>query len=418
MNKSKLCVAGLLNSNFFEGYYIIDLEKEETQEILVDNTKEQEYMIEMIKYQFPDGKFPYGAERIGQFLPYLINPHSCYKVGSKILSFMLQAPYFREITVNSYENHAITYNNSNDIIFSASSIGKKNKNLIYLSINSADQRSEIYTGKRKEIGFDYLEYDVEGCTFQKLKHVGNGLIDNMHQVGYSKEDFLVSLDMNISVNLDVSNMTDLSDAAMCIKYNNSDFPKGKIFLWDIKINKLLIIDPPLYTPAHVEFDWNNQSVFYVSCHNMSKFKSSMVLHGPGMIVKYRYANGTIEQLGCFTDFKFNRITTHKLFYYNNKPFLAVTGYPNYLYIVNAETMTLVDKIKLFEAEIPVSYQNQLFPCIGNKDAPLYLQINEEGTEVYLVNSNTCFRVLWLEKNVKSFKYTESDFSVSAHIELF
>ncbi|WP_349945588.1 hypothetical protein ABFV83_17220 [Lacrimispora sp. BS-2] len=418
MEKSKLFVAGLLNSNFFEAYYIIDLEKKETKEILVDNTKEQEHLVKMIERQFPKGKLPYGAQKTEQFLPYLINPHSCYKVGDRMLSFMLQAPYFREINVNSLETRAITYKDPTDTIFSASSIGNRDDNLIYLSVNSSDERADIYNGKKTEMGFDYLEYDVERRRFQEQKHIEKGLIDNMHQVGYSKERFLVSLDMNISVNLDVSDMPGLDNEAVRIEYNNADFPKGKIFLWDMQKEKSLIMEPPLYTPAHVEFDRDDQSVFYVSCHNMSKFKGSMVLHGPGMIVKYRYTDGIVVNLGCFTDSEFNRITTHKIFYYNEKPFLAVTGYPNYLYIIDAETMVLANKIKLFEAEPSVLYQDGLFPCIGNRKAPLYLQVNAEGTEVYLVNSDTCFSVLWLESSVSSFKYTENNFAVSAHFEIF
>ena len=418
MGKSRLFTAGLLNSNFFEVYNIIDLEKEETKEIVVDNTKEQKFLVKMIERQFPDGKLPYGAQKIGQFLPYLINPHSCYKVGDKMLSFMLQAPYFREIDINSLENRTVTYQDFADIIFSASSIGERKSDFIYLSVNSADERADIYNGKRTEMGFHYLEYNVKNHKFQEQRYVESGLIDNMHQVGYSREGFLVSLDMNISVNFDISYMAGLDCEAARIQYNNAYFPKGKIFIWDMKKDKLMIIDPPLCTPAHVEFDRDDQSVFYVSCHNMSKFKGSMVLHGPGMIVKYQYKNGVVEKLGCFTDSQFNRITTHKIFYYNEKPYLAVTGYPNYLYIINGGTMHLETKIKLFEPDPPIVYQNELFCCVGNRKAPLYLQVNDEGTEVYLVNSDTCFRVLWLEERVRNFKYTKNDVAVSAHCEIF
>lgn len=98
--------------------------------------------------------------------------------------------------------------------------------------------------------------------------------------------------------------------------------------------------------------------------------------------------------------------------------MAVTGYPNYLYIIDAETMKLVEKIKLFEAEYPVIYEEGLFQCVGNRNAPLYLQVSEDGRNVYLVNSNTCYDVSWLENRVESFQYTDKNFGVSAHIEIF
>lgn len=53
----------------------------------------------------------------------------------------------------------------------------------------------------------------------------------------------------------------------------------------------------------------------------------MVLHGPGMIVRYQYINGEVYELRSYSEKDFNRITTHKIFYYCKKPFLAVTGYP-------------------------------------------------------------------------------------------
>lgn len=421
MAKEKLFVAGLLNSNFHEVYYIIDLEEKKSKEIEIDNTKEQEKLLDMIKKQFPDGNLPYGAMEAGQFIPYLINPHSCYKVGNKMLSFMLQAPYFRKIDLTSFQSEKITYtwcNEFTDVIFSASTIGTTPDQSVYLTVNSSHERADIYNGVKLEMGFDIVKYDVMRSKFEKCKQIEKGLIDNMHQVGYSKNGFLVSLDMNISVNINVNDMADLRDENAQIEYNNAYFPKGKVFIWDMIHNVLKVIVPPLCTPAHVEFDLKDQTIFYVSCHNMSKFKAGMVLHGPGMIVKYQYKNGQIKELEQFTDEDFNRITTHKLFYCNDKAFLAVTGYPNYLYIIEAATMTCIRKIRLFEAEIPVSYSNGLFPCIKNKNAPLYLQVNKEGTEVFLVNNNTCFSVQWLESKVRSFEYTKNDFAVSAHIEIF
>lgn len=420
MQKVKLFVAGLLNDNFNEAYYIIDLEKKESFEIVVDNTAQKQVLLEMLNSQFKNRVLPYGTPSKELFLPYLINPHSCFKVGNKMLIFMLQAHFFREIDINSLENCAILLKkeNASDVIFSASSIGNIEDQKIYLSVNSSNDRADIYNGIKKEMGFEFLLYDVKKRKFEHCKKVDSGLIDNMHQVGYSDKGFLVSLDMNISVNVDVNKMPDLSNETMRLMYHKAAFPKGKLFLWDMNEKKMLFIDPPLCTPAHVEFDVHDQSIFYVSCHNMSKFKGNMVLHGPGAIVKYRYSRGCLEQLNVFTDATFNRITTHKVFFYNGDTFLAVTGYPNFLYIIRADTMSLVTKIKLFEAESPIDYSNGLHVCTGNRNAPLYLQVNSEGTHVFLVNSNTCFSVEWMNGIVQKFKYTDRNFAVSAHIEIF
>lgn len=420
MQKEKLFVAGLCNDNFNEAYYIIDLEKKESSEIIVDNTEQKQVLLKMLNTQFENGVLPYGSPSREMFLPYLINPHSCVKVGNKMLIFMLQAHFFREINLSSLKNSAITVNkeSTSDIIFSASSIGVIDDSKIYLSINTSNDRAEIYNGIKREMGFRYLLYDANKRAFKDCKKVGSGLIDNMHQVGYSNQGFIVSLDMNISVNIDVNKMTDLNNETMSLMYNNAEFRKGKVFLWDMHKKKLLLIDPPLYTPAHVEFDMHDQSIFYVSCHNMSKFKANMVLHGSGAIVKYRYFRGHLEQLSIFTDSTFNRITTHKLFSYNGDIFIAVTGYPNLLYIIRADNMSLVTKIKLFEAESPVEYKNGLYVCSGNRNAPLYLQVNSEGTHIFLVNSNTCFSVEWIKGTIEKFIYTDRNFTVSSHIEIY
>ena len=199
MKKQKLFVAGLMNDNFYEAYYIIDLAQRESKEIIIDNTFEQANIIKMIEKQFPDGKLPYGAKDVKQFMPYLINPHSCYKIGDKMLSFMLQAPYFREIDIKTLENNLVTYRDLEDIIFSASSIGQFEEGCIYLSINSANARADIYNGIKSDMGFGYYIYDAINKRFIKCANVEGGLVDNMHQVGYSHNGFLVSLDINISV---------------------------------------------------------------------------------------------------------------------------------------------------------------------------------------------------------------------------
>lgn len=201
MKKQKLFVAGLLNDNFCEAYYIIDPTQRESKEIIIDNTREQTNIIKMIKKQFPNGKLPYGAKDVKQFMPYLINPYSCYKVGDKMLSFMLQAPYFREIDLRTHENNLVTYKDLDDITFSASSIGQSEEGCIYLSINSSNARADIYNGIKSDIGFGYYAYDVINKRFIKCADIEGGLIDNMHQVGYSQNGFLVSLDMNISVDI-------------------------------------------------------------------------------------------------------------------------------------------------------------------------------------------------------------------------
>lgn len=73
MQKVKLFVAGLLNDNFNEAYYIIDLEKKESFEIVVDNTAQKQVLLEMLNSQFKNRVLPYGTPNKELFLPYLIN---------------------------------------------------------------------------------------------------------------------------------------------------------------------------------------------------------------------------------------------------------------------------------------------------------------------------------------------------------
>lgn len=150
---------------------------------------------------------------------------------------------------------------------------------------------------------------------------------------------------------------------------------------------------------------------------MSKYKGYMVLHGPGAIVKYKYKNGRVEELGLFSDADFNRITTHRIFSCQGESFIAITGYPNHLYIIRTSDMTLVAKYKLFDEESPVIYGEGIYICSGNKNAPLYLQVNSAGTKIYLVNSDTCFLVEWLTGQIENFKYTNRNYAVSAHMEI-
>jgi hypothetical protein len=242
--------------------------------------------------------------------------------------------------------------------------------------------------------FSLYEFIPETKKLVYLDGPFEGLIENIHQMAISESGILVFLDMTLAVKGDFRKWENATDTLIYSEefrkdYAPREFPKGNIFLYDMNLKGLkkryIIQDAEIPATAHVVFDPRDPNVFYVSMHNISKFMTNVVIHGPGKIVKYEYKDGEISKLGCFTDEKFWRITTHKIFKYRGNVLMAVTVFPNTVYLIDCDTMFLYKntKVELFQCKLhDVKYP---FVSITNKDKriALYLDIADDGEWIYL-----------------------------------
>jgi hypothetical protein len=113
----------------------------------------------------------------------------------------------------------------------------------------------------------------------------------------------------------------------------------------------------LIVAAHAQFDPVEPDVVYFSNHNFN-FKHSNIFkllkkanyavdfRGPASVYKYRLtANGPVE-LGKFTHPDLFRLTNSHVFIHREQKILAVIGYPNFIFLADADSMEFIKKIEL------------------------------------------------------------------------
>lgn len=109
--------------------------------------------------------------------------------------------------------------------------------------------------------------------------------------------------------------------------------------------------------AHAQFDPLDPELIYFSNHNFRFVHSSLAsllrrggyastFLGPASVYKYRLTEDGPEEVACFADPDLYRLTNMHVFLHRGRKLMAATSFPDAIYLVDAETLSLVRKIKV------------------------------------------------------------------------
>lgn len=173
---------------------------------------------------------------------------------------------------------------------------------------------------------------------------------------------------------------------------------SRILVLDMKDGKEWWIDNAGWAPtAHIDWDPVEDNVCYLSCHNgvivpnhdplgfYFKKVYKWKIFGPASIHKYRIAAHGPEKVGIFTHDELLRMTIHKVFVHRGKSLIACTGFPNYVFFADAESMKYVRKVEVFERSGAKSVVGSLYP-------------SPDGEKVFLITTGS-FQVIDVEGGV-------------------
>ena len=107
---------------------------------------------------------------------------------------------------------------------------------------------------------------------------------------------------------------------------------------------------PMLTASHVAFDPAEPGHCYLSGHNIGLIGDNVGIFGPGVMQKFALTETGPQLLGTFTAPGFHRVTTHLVFRHRGQTLLAVSGYPDTVYLIAAATMKLFKTLKLAPGE--------------------------------------------------------------------
>lgn len=177
--------------------------------------------------------------------------------------------------------------------------------------------------------------------------------------------------------------------------NNGIIP-SKVLILDLKNNKQWIFSR-FIVAAHAQFDPDESDTIYFSSHNFNFTHGSIYkvlkrayyiinFRGPASVYKYRLTPEGPEESGVFTKPDFFRLTNFHVFNHRGQKILAAIGSPNYIFIVDANTMRFIKKVEVNHPKT-LKHLYKSIPCIIGTISP-----SIDGEKIF-VQTTRSFQVL-------------------------
>lgn len=174
---------------------------------------------------------------------------------------------------------------------------------------------------------------------------------------------------------------------------------SKVLIVDMKRKQHWVISK-FIVAAHAQFDPEEHEIIYFSNHNFKFIPSSIMtllrkaiysleFLGPAAVYKYRLTPQGPAEIGVFTEPDMFRLTNFHIFMHRGKKMLAAMGFPNFIYLADAETMKFMRKIIVNNPE-SYKYLHRKVPCFVGTIAP-----SSDGERLY-VQTTRSFQVIDVE----------------------
>lgn len=193
--------------------------------------------------------------------------------------------------------------------------------------------------------------------------------------------------------------------------------KIKVKKWEISIinletKTLKKEETTFYDSAHFETD-NKWNVF-VSSHNFLKFDKQYYLW-PAAIDKFSInQNGSLEYLNTFSNPKWCRFTSHRIFTYEGVDYLCTIWHPNRLFFVNAQTMEIFYYFDISQNLFWDLDWKEVIDFLNNENThPWILAFEEKDWILILISSKSDEWIIFFDfknrKIIKQLKYVNDSF---------
>lgn len=248
-----------------------------------------------------------------------------------------------------------------------------------------DDAISIMSGRGDAISCQLLRLDME--TLELMVLANFEYIHDIHQVTLAGNDeYLVftTFDTNPRISYPRGSYEDNLDGFKTS--HESGLPLTEMMTLHIASGKSWKTRIPTPRPAHFEVDPQDDSILYVSSHNMAYSTAGLILEGSADLYKLKVSQGKTEIIDVYSDPYTFRMTQHNPFTYEGKTFVALTNFPNKLDIIDTETMQQARSIELFDCH-PLD-----FSATGNAKCPSYpdmsLNVSPSNCGEYIVLQTT------------------------------
>lgn len=165
------------------------------------------------------------------------------------------------------------------------------------------------------------------------------------------------------------------------------------------------------TPAHFELDTRTDNI-YTSSHNFIIIQGAMIFYEPAVLDKFQLVEDRLELVGSFRDPDGYRYTSHRVFYYKEKPYICTFGQPSRLMIIDATEMKLIysqdiELDGLSKAEDTFLYVNTQ---AGSFEI-VAIEVSENGEDIMFIGPEYIYIYNFPERKICgkiSYKASEAD----------
>ena len=403
-----------------EIYYFISLGNKKITRCEIINISYRKSYAKYLELRMSKDDIPYGINDFDGLMAAFVQPHEGVMLpDGRIAISMHNTDYIRILDI---KNEKVSVFPETDeyqgTVYSATNSMSENR--YYFAQWSIDDRIIRYKDKEKLIPIHIKSIDKTLNESSIADIVTTRGAEGFHEVKCSPdESYLIltefCLQANDKVPFEKVDNTTWKNFNEWVNYEQRGLQRPSIQCVDLRTKKIDIATPRGNTPGHVEFCLTDNNRIYLSCHEMSKTSTNIILHRQGILEEFEIKNSKLWSSRYFSTPGFLRLTSHKVFYNGDKNLIAITVFPNYLYIFEDGTLELLEKVKLFDA--PNISTTHMHICTLDDRTPLWLDTSDNGQYVILISNAYVYTYHIQKQELKSFSSYNwyLDFIGTAHV---
>jgi hypothetical protein len=380
-------LVGGLDGGVAESYYLLDFDNRLIRHCAIDVSRYARAMTAFLQDNVSAEHLPYGIRSHDAVVYNFTQPHEGLMLrDGRIIVGMHNASYMREISFD--QKHVSTYQSPEEfrplMLSAQNSLDATGDTLFYSETNFAD-RLQRYTDRRCELRTTVKCVDVYTGATREIGSVAT--TEAVHEVKLAPDQqsiLLTEFCLMALANPPAHEDGIFNQVPKWDQYYAQGLEQSKLYCMDRDTGAHEAIEPTGYTPGHIEFSAVDPQRFYLSCHNLSKAHGKVILHGAGKLVVGRVSDSRVAQTEVFTNDSFFRVTSHKVFEYEGVSRIAVTVFPNRLYILSDPDLRIIADVELFPHEAVTA--NGLYFCTLLPHVPIWLDTSDNGRYVILISN--------------------------------
>lgn len=370
-----------------ECYYIIDFDNRIIRNCRIEVSDYVKEMAQFFEKTLSVGDLPYGSRSHRDAVFHFVQPHEgfCLTNGVVVVA-MHNASYMRLIDFEKEEvSHFSHANGFSTEMLSATNSMNKSMDSIFYSVTDMEQRVRKYKGQAKNLDTQVRVLSSSLNNSEVICKLRS--IEAIHEVKICPdENFILLTEFCLTTPCKLPPAADgiFDNYQSWRDYEAHGLHKSNLYLVDRHNRNSCSIPVNDKTPGHIEFSDVDDNRFYLSCHNLSKGHGKLILHGEGNLTVGSIQSGKPELVGTYSDPKFYRVTSHKVFQYGDAKLIAATVYPNRLYVMSDPDLEVLQDVVLYPHE-PIERGRLHFSNL-QPHMPIWLETSDDGRYVVLVSN--------------------------------